>query len=97
MAGWIKVDRKIQDHWLWDDKPFSRGQAWIDLILLANHKDADFVSGLQTVHGKRGTVYKSHLFLAKRWGWDRKKVARFLNALENAQMISQNGTTHGKL
>lgn len=95
MAGWIKIDRKIQDHWLWDDKPFSRGQAWIDLILLANHKDSDFVSGLQTVHGKRGTLYRSYSFLAKRWGWDRRKVTRFLNALEMDGMISQNGTTHG--
>ena len=32
-SGWIKVSRAIQEHWVWDEKPFSKGQAWIDLLL----------------------------------------------------------------
>lgn len=95
MAGWIKIDRNIQNHWLWKDKPFSKGQAWVDLILLANHQDGEFVSGSSKVEGKRGTVYRSVLFLADRWGWERKKVKRFLNVLEMDGMLTQNATTHG--
>lgn len=29
------------DNWVWQDKPFSHGQAWVDMILMANHKDTD--------------------------------------------------------
>ena len=34
--GFVGVHRSLQEHWLWDEKPFSKGQAWIDLIMLAN-------------------------------------------------------------
>ena len=44
-AGWIKVSRTIQEHWVWDEKPFSKGQAWIDLLLLAKHSDEKFWTG----------------------------------------------------
>ena len=38
--GWIRIHRKIQDCWIWEiDKPFDERSAWIDLLLLANHKD----------------------------------------------------------
>lgn len=39
MSGWIKIHRDILYHEIWSDKPFSKGQAWIDLILMANHSD----------------------------------------------------------
>jgi hypothetical protein len=41
--GWICLHRQIQDHWLWEDRPFSRGQAWIDLLMLANHEDKKMI------------------------------------------------------
>lgn len=37
-TGWIKLHRKITDHWLWEDKPFARGQAMIDLLILAGYQ-----------------------------------------------------------
>lgn len=42
MAGWQKVYRDITKHWLWEDKPFSRGQAFIDLLLMVNHQDKKY-------------------------------------------------------
>ena len=51
------------------------------------------------VHGKRGNVYRSKLWLADRWGWSRGKVDRFLNILEKENMIQENrvriGTVNG--
>lgn len=38
-TGWIKLHRKITDHWLWEDKPFARGQAMIDLLILAGYNN----------------------------------------------------------
>jgi hypothetical protein len=34
--GFVSIHREIMDHWIWQDKPVSKGQAWVDLILLAN-------------------------------------------------------------
>ncbi|WP_322020128.1 hypothetical protein [Clostridium butyricum] len=59
MAGWQKIYRDIQDHWLWEDKPFSRGQAWIDLILLVNHEDNKTLIDGELIEVKRGR--KLHL------------------------------------
>lgn len=93
--GYIYLERKIREHWLWDDKPFSMGQAWIDLILSANHEDRDIFMNGKKVTVKRGQLVTSITKLAEKWGWDRKKVRRFLNALKMDNSLSVNGTTHG--
>jgi len=93
--GWIKVERSIQDHWLWETKPFSPGQAWIDLLLMAKYKPERFVSRGKVIDGDRGTVYKSMVFFSDRWGWDRKKVRRFLRLLEEDGMVTLEDTGRG--
>ncbi|AFM41947.1 hypothetical protein Desaci_3039 [Desulfosporosinus acidiphilus SJ4] len=85
--GWISVHRQIQNHWLWEDKPFSKGQAWIDLLLMANHEDSKFLLGNQIIEAKRGDVITSEVKLAKHWGWSRTKVRTFLELLEADSMI----------
>jgi hypothetical protein len=35
--GWIKLHRKIVESPDWLSEPFTRGQAWVDLLLIANH------------------------------------------------------------
>lgn len=92
--GWIKVDRNIEKHWLWDEKPFSYGQAWIDLILIANHKDDKISYKGEVIVCKRGTVNKSITFLADRWGWSRCKARRFLLSLQSDGMVTIKATTH---
>lgn len=94
MDGWIKLHRKIADNWLWADKPFSKGQAWIDLLLLANHDDKKVLRGSTLVDCKRGTHITSILKLSTRWGWSRKKVSSFLDVLENEKMLEQKRTTN---
>lgn len=91
--GWIKVDRCIMDHELWEDKPFSKGQAWIDLILLANYKDKKQMYKGDVVVSKRGEVGRSILWLSNRWGWSRHKTRDFLNFLETQGMIVVDATT----
>lgn len=97
--GYFKIDRALFEHWLWDDKPFSQGQAWVDLIGLANHKTVKKTKNGHVVTYKKGAVNRSMLELADRWGWDRKKVRKFLKCLEAEQMVSvfssSNGATRG--
>lgn len=93
----FKVDRDIQNNWLWNDKPFARGQAWIDLLLMATHTDHQGYLDGQVIDKKRGEVHVSIVFLAERWGWSRNKVYRFLRTLKNEKMVSYNGTTNGTI
>lgn len=87
--GWVKIYRKIQDNPFWDEKPFTKGQAWIDLLLLSNHKDNFFfVRGIK-VEVKRGQVGWSEVRLADKWGWSRTKLRGFLKHLENEGQIEQ--------
>ncbi len=85
--GWIALYRTIQDHYLWDDKPFNRGAAWIDMLLLANHQDNKFLLGNKFVEVERGSFITSELKLMERWGWSKTKVRAFLKILENDSMI----------
>ncbi|MDD3186730.1 MAG: hypothetical protein PHT76_15730 [Anaerostipes sp.] len=87
MKGWIKLHRGITDHWLWADKPFSRGQAFMDLVLMANHKDKMVSLGSQLVEVSRGSFITSELKLSDRWGWSKTKTRSFLKMLQTDHMI----------
>lgn len=91
--GWTKLHRKLQKSSLWLSEPFTRGQAWVDLIMLANYRD-----GYVRVRGQRidvpvGSVARAQNTLATRWQWSRGKVIRFLRELESDGQISQK-TSH---
>lgn len=92
--GYVSVHREIMDHWLWQEKPVSKGQAWVDLILLANYKQEKFPYKGGVIEGQRGTVYRSIKFLSDRWGWSRDKTRRFLELLQDDGMVILNATTH---
>ena len=92
--GWIPVNRQIQEHWLWKDKPFSKGHAWIDLIMLANYEDKKMPYKGEIITCERGTVNLSITLLANRWGWSRHKARDFLKLLEADGMVTVNATTN---
>lgn len=70
-------------------EPFTRAQAWIDLLLLANYADAFFYIRGNRIDVKRGQVGRSKESLAERWKWSRGKVQRFLDDIENDGRITQ--------
>ena len=92
--GWVPVSRELQDHWMWDDKPFAHGQAWIDLIMLANYEDTKMPYKGEIITCERGTVNLSISYLANSWGWSRHKTRDFLNLLESDGMVTVNATTN---
>lgn len=87
--GWIKVYRKIQDNPLWLSEKFTRGQAWIDLLLLANHSSSFFYKRGVKVEVERGQLARSEVELADRWKWSRTKVKKFIKDLEKEQQVVQ--------
>lgn len=92
--GWISIHRQLQKHWIWKDKPFSKGQAWIDLIMLANYEDKKIPYKGEVITCERGTVNLSISVLAERWGWGREKTRKFLRLLEADKMVTVNATRH---
>jgi len=91
--GWISLHRTLSDHWLWKDEKFTKGQAWVDLILHANHSNTKAMIKGQLFDVRKGQQLRSKLTLSKLWKWDRKTVTRFLSLLEKDRMITQQ-TTH---
>ena len=85
--GWISLNRSLFDNELWTSEPFSRGQAWVDLLLLANHKDSYFYKRGNKITVKRGELGRSCVELSDRWKWSRTKVNKFLKDLEKEQQI----------
>ena len=86
-TGWIKTYRSILKHWIWEEKPFSKGQAWIDMLLLASHVNSKFVLGGELVETPKGSFVTSEVKLMKRWGWSKSKTRLFLKMLEKDKMI----------
>lgn len=95
--GWVKLHRTITDNWIWDNPHYLKW--WLDLILMANHKERKilFNDSIRTVGiGERVT---SEQKLSERWGVSRNTVRKFLNLLVKDDMISlkksrQTGTTY---
>lgn len=99
-GSYIKIDRGLKSNSIWLEKPFSKGQAWVDLLILTQGIDRETVVRGKVQQQKRGNVYTSIVFLADRWGWSRNKVYRFLGELVNARMVviqgwTGNGTPNG--
>jgi hypothetical protein len=93
LDGWISLHRQIKKGWLWKEKPFTKGQAWVDLLIEANFARGTVPSENQIIVVERGQVFWSIKDMASSWGWSRKKVSNFLNMLENDNMIEQIRTT----
>lgn len=89
MNGWISIHRKIQDNDLWLSEPFTKGQAWVDLLMLANHKPKVLLKRGIPITINRGEVGWSEEKLAERWKWSRGKVRRFIKYLKTVQQIEQ--------
>lgn len=87
MSGWISLDRAITKHWLWQNEKFSKGQAWVDLLLGASHTGHKVLIKGALIQVARGEQIRSQVTLAKVWNWDRKTVSRFLKLLEKDAMI----------
>lgn len=92
MHGWICLYRSIVECELWNEKPFDRARAWIDLLLMANHKDKSFLFGNKVIEVKRGELITSQSKLSNRWGWSRRKIQDYLKLLERLGMVSTKST-----
>ncbi len=85
MSGWIKLDREITSHWIFEDSWKFRN--WIDLLTLVNHSEQKVNIKGTVLTCNRGETLCSLDTFAKRWNCDKSKVRRFLKLLEADSMI----------
>jgi hypothetical protein len=88
--GWIRLHRKIMEGKYWLSEPFTRAQAWVDLLILANHKTGTIRKRGILIEVQRGEVGYSEEALARRWRWSRGKVRRFISELVSERSILRN-------
>lgn len=92
--GFILWYRRIMEHPLFDDgEPFTRREAWTELVMLAKYKDESFHFKGSLIDGKRGYVYRSVSGLANRFNWSRGKTTEFLKMLESEGMIERKSSS----
>ena len=93
-GGWIKLHRKILDNdWLSKNRVYSNFEAFMFLLLKANHKDGSFHIGTQVVEVKRGQLVTSQKKLCKQFNWSNSKLRNYLKTAKNASMIHTETTS----
>jgi len=98
-GNWIAISRDVIEHHIVGagqpvpaaDKnrgAFSRLEAWLDLLCMANFRERQFdVRGI-TITLKPGETLAGRAHLSERWNWSEKTVRNFLEKLEREMMIS---------
>jgi len=95
--GWIKLHRKFNEHPFWQERRvFSKAEAWIDILMECNHAEKKVVIGQVIITCKRGESLNSLDTWARRWGWNKSAVVRFLKLLESETMVESKPTRQTK-
>lgn len=88
--GWIKVHRKMLDHWVSQEPELFA--FWMRLLLEANHSDKKRMFNGSLIEIRRGqTLFGLEAFEAKS-GITKKKLRRYLDMLESEGMIGRQKT-----
>ena len=78
----VRIPFELFESSFWLMKPFSKKEAYVDLFKLANASgNSMYETRGVLVTLEEGEVGTSLVFLAERWGWDKKTVKRFLVSL----------------
>jgi hypothetical protein len=85
MSGWIKIHRKIEDHWLYKNSQYLHW--WIDILISANYEPKKVLVKGQLLQCNAGETLYSFDTWAKRWKVNKSAARRFLQLLENDAMI----------
>ena len=91
MKGWISLHRKILDNpILTRGRAYSRFEAFVYMLLKANHKDNEALIGNQKIKVKKGSFITSQKKLMKEFNWGTSRLRNFLKLLQNDDMIEIN-------
>ena len=86
--GRVRLYRCSVDNELYFADPFTRRQAWQDLLLNANHKNWIIIIRWNIIKIERWQIGRSQKTMQKRWKRWRTKIENFLKYLENQHQIN---------
>lgn len=95
--GYLKFYRSMLDHQIWLSEPFTKGQAFWDIVAMANYAESELLFGNTIIQVDRGQLFTSDTKLSERWQWSRNKVRRYLQLLEQMKMCKSERTIFGTL
>ena len=88
MEGWISLHRKILENPILNrSRVYSPFEAWIWLLLKANHKDNKFMLGSELVKVEKGSMITSQKKLCRQFRWGNSKLRNFLKVLQKYEML----------
>lgn len=94
MKGWIKLHRKIKNHWLWDDpEKFKR---WITILMEVNYTEGKMPLGNRLINVKRGSSTNSIRTWSALFKCSSKATTNFFDLLESDGMITRKTLGKGK-
>ena len=92
--GYISLYRSIQEHYLYPrGRKFTELEAWIDVLFMANYKEANVLIDMKKISVPRGSFITSELKLSQKWLWHRDKVRKFISLLITDMMIEKECTS----
>ena len=91
MEGWIKLHRKLLDHWIFKNEKYLK--AWIWFLLRANHKENKILMGAEIMDIERGEFVTSIYKICEATGLTSQNVRTLIRLLENDQMINKRTTS----
>jgi hypothetical protein len=85
--GWVKIHRRIKDHWIWDDPVYFK--AWVAILMQVNYDDTKVIIKKKLIECKRGQSLLSLDSWSKVVGkkWTKKKIRHFFKLLGTDKMI----------
>lgn len=85
MPGWIKIERDIQNHWIWQDEKYFRW--WMTILLNVNHEAKKFPVNNEIFTCNPGESFRSFNDWSKLFRCSKPTVFKFFDLLKNDGMI----------
>ena len=91
MEGWIKLHRKITDHWIWKNSNYVH--AWITILFTVNYEPKKTLIQGEIIECDRGQSLLSLQNWTELFGrnWTIQKTRTFFDLLKNDSMINTEG------
>ena len=93
--SFIKLYRKIQDNWIWDNPLYLK--CWIDILMRASIKPSSMLLNNQIIEVNRGEIVFSQENFAKRNGMSRQQLRTFLKKLKQTNMIKSSPNSNQQI
>ena len=85
--GWISIHRSLTEKCWYTKSEYVH--LWMHFLILANHKDNEFLHGDKIINVKRGQFITGRKVLAKATGISENKIRHIIKVFKNDQQIHQ--------